>query len=162
MARELCIVWAGRHQRRDWEDLCGQYRDKIRRFTPLRDLPVKVREGSEEEAARKRAEGRALLGAVPEPCWRVALDRRGRQRTSEELAEWLARLREKWPHPIVFLIGSDLGLAPEVRAEVREEISFGPLTLPHELARLVLYEQIYRALCIAAGINYHRAEFSTG
>ncbi len=54
------------------------------------------------------------------------------------------------------MIGSDLGLAEEVLRGVRESISLGPLTLPHELARLVLYEQLYRALSIGAGIKYHR------
>ena len=96
------------------------------------------------------------MAAVPDPAWVVALDRTGRGRSSEELAAWLARLRADWPHPVAFVIGSDLGLAKEVLENARERISLGPLTLPHELARLVLYEQLYRALCIEAGIKYHR------
>jgi 23S rRNA (pseudouridine1915-N3)-methyltransferase len=57
---------------------------------------------------------------------------------------------------LVFLIGSDLGLAKSVLDQARERLSFGPLTLPHELARLVLLEQLYRGLAISAGIKYHR------
>ena len=76
--------------------------------------------------------------------------------TSEQLAERLARLRVEWPHPIAFLIGSDLGLDRPVLAQARGVLSPGPLTLSHELARVVLYEQLYRALSIEAGMSYHR------
>ena len=76
--------------------------------------------------------------------------------SSERFAEWLERIERDWPHPLVFVLGSDLGLGARVRDACRETLSFGPMTLPHELARLVLYEQIYRALCIRAGIKYHR------
>ena len=105
---------------------------------------------------RAAAEGEALLKALPDPVWTVALDRRGRARSSPELAAWLGRTLDGWPHPIAFLVGSDLGLAPAVVAGARTRLSFGPLTLPHELARLVLFEQLYRALSIRSGIKYHR------
>ena len=77
-------------------------------------------------------------------------------KSSEEIADWLSRLLAEWPHPLTFLLGSDLGLADPVRLGARQRLSFGPLTLPHELARLVLFEQLYRGLSIAAGIKYHR------
>ena len=86
----------------------------------------------------------------------MAVDRRGTARSSRQLADWLGRLRSDWPHPIAFLLGSDVGLSSELMAVARDSLSFGPLTLPHELARLVLYEQLYRALSILAGMNYHR------
>ena len=86
----------------------------------------------------------------------IALDRRGKALSSLELAGRLETLREEWPHPVAFLLGSDLGLSKAVLQNARERLSFGPMTLPHELARLVLYEQLYRALSIRAGIKYHR------
>ncbi len=156
MGRELLVVWAGRHRRDAWEAVCAPYRERIRRQVTLREIPVRSRQmggGSE----RRRAEGQAMLAALPDPCWSVALDRRGEARDSEELARWLERLLAEWPHPLAFLIGSDLGLPGFVREQTRERLSFGPMTLPHELARLVLYEQLYRSLSIAAGIKYHRA-----
>lgn len=149
------IAWAGRHQRRAWEDLAADYRQKIERFLPVRDLAVKARTAG-EGADRKRAEGRALLAALPEKSWTIALDPRGEMLSSEAFALRLARLRRDWPHAIAFVLGSDLGLDEEISSRARQAISFGPLTLPHELARVVLYEQLYRALCIDAGINYHR------
>lgn len=158
MSREILVLWAGRHQRDDWDRLCGRYRERIDRFTPLRERAVKARvtTSAGSRPARLKAEAVELRRALPEPAWTVALDRRGRQRSSRELASWYAQRRDEWPHPIVFLLGSDLGLDSELLDECRERLSLGTLTLPHELARLVLYEQLYRALCINAGIKYHR------
>jgi 23S rRNA (pseudouridine1915-N3)-methyltransferase len=156
LSREYVIVWAGRHQRAGWDEICDRYRKRIARLTPVRELAVKVR-GRGDGADRRRAEGEALLAAVPEPVWRVALDPGGRAMSSEELAAELARLKRDWPHPVAFLLGSDLGLAPEVLAAARTRLSLGPMTLSHELARVVLYEQLYRSASIEAGTGYHRS-----
>jgi 23S rRNA (pseudouridine1915-N3)-methyltransferase len=156
LARELLVVWAGRHQRSSWEELCAGYRRRIARLAPVRDLPVRARGGA-DDPQRLRAEGEALLAALPDPCWPVALDALGEVLDSPTLARRLARLREEWPHPVAFLIGSDLGLDPAVVAAARWRLSLGPLTLSHELARLVLYEQLFRSLSIEAGLSYHRA-----
>ncbi len=156
MSRELRILWAGRHQRQAWEELCGDYRQRIGRFVPVQDQRIKVREEG-DPASRRRAEARQLLAALPQPSWLVCLDERGEMLSSLALAERLRRLKEEWPHPVVFVVGSDVGLDAEVLAAARTRLSLGPLTLPHELARLVLYEQLYRALSLDAGINYHRA-----
>ena len=155
MARQLVVVWAGRHQRSGWEEICGGYRTRIGHMAPVRDLPVKGKAGA-EDPQRRAIEGQALLAAVPQPAWCVALDSRGEALASEQLAERLGRLRDEWPHPIAFLIGSDLGLDRAVLEQARWKLSFGPLTLSHELARVVLYEQLYRALSIIAGMRYHR------
>jgi 23S rRNA (pseudouridine1915-N3)-methyltransferase len=153
--RELVIVWAGRHQRTSWEEICASYRKRIARLAPVRDVPVRARGGA-GDPQRRRAEGQALLAAVPPSAWIVALDSHGETTDSEQLAARLAQLRNEWPHPLAFLIGSDLGLDPAVLAAARWELSLGPLTLSHELARTVLYEQLFRALSIEAGMSYHR------
>jgi len=155
VGRELLVVWAGRHQRSAWEELCDGYRRRIVRLAPVRDLAVRARE-SAEDPGRQRAEGRALLAALPDPCWTIALDPRGKALDSVAFSAELARRRGAWPHAIAFLIGSDLGLDGAVRDAARQVLSLGPLTLSHELARLVLYEQIFRALSIEAGMSYHR------
>lgn len=155
MARELIVVWAGRHRRDEWEFLCGRYRDRIAAFRRVADLPVKVARNGPAKV-RLAMEGEALLASLPNPCWIVAVDRRGWQPSSVELAKRLQELTEDWPHPIAYLLGSDLGLSDEVLKSARERLSLGRMTLPHELARLVLYEQLYRALSIPAGIKYHR------
>jgi 23S rRNA (pseudouridine1915-N3)-methyltransferase len=122
---------------------------------PVRDLPVKPAPG--DGVDRLVVEAAALRRALPAPCRKVALDRRGRALSSEQLAAWLARQREQWPHPLAFLLGSDLGLDEDLRGEADLTLSLSPLTLPHLLARLVLYEQLYRSLSLASGMKYHRA-----
>jgi 23S rRNA (pseudouridine1915-N3)-methyltransferase len=158
VARELVVLWAGRHQRSNWEDLCASYRKRIARFAPVRDLPVRAR-AAPEDPQRQKLEGAALLAALPPSAWLFALDSRGESLSSELFAERLSRLKEEWPHPIVFAIGSDLGLDRAVLDVARSTLSFGPMTLSHELARLVLYEQLFRALSIEAGMSYHREPF---
>lgn len=157
MSREYLIVWAGRHRRSAWDDICQRYAKRIARVTPVRELPVKVR-GQGDGAERRRAEGEAILAALPDPCWLFALDSRGRAMSSERLAAQLTRLRREWPHPVAFVLGSDLGLDDAVRDAARQVLSFGPMTLSHELARTVLYEQLYRVTSIQAGTGYHRAD----
>ena len=156
MARQLLILWAGRHQREPWERLCADYRTRIERHVKIRDTRIKT---AGADRARLRAEGKAMLAALPEPCWTIALDSRGKTSSSEALAAEIRRLDEEWPHPVAFLIGSELGLDREVISRARRRLSFGPMILGHELARLVLYEQIYRAISINRGIKYHRPAF---
>ena len=155
MGRELVVLWAGRHQRSNWEEICESYRKRIARLATVRDVPVRARAAA-DDPQRLRAEGQALLAALPVPAWTFALDSRGEKLTSELFAERLARLKEEWAHPVAFLIGSDLGLDRAVLDAARAVLSLGPLTLSHELARVVLYEQLFRALSIEAGMSYHR------
>jgi 23S rRNA (pseudouridine1915-N3)-methyltransferase len=122
----------------------------------VRDVPIRVRSDA-ADPKRRREEGRAILTALPPSTWIIALDVAGDAVSSDELARRLARLRSSWPHPVAFLIGSDLGLDPAVLAAARERLSLSPLTLSHELARVVLYEQLFRVLSITAGMSYHRA-----
>lgn len=122
---------------------------------PVRDVPVRARGGA-DDPQRRKVEGQALIAALPTPAWTVALDSGGEMPDSEQLAGHLARLKAEWPHPIAFLIGSDLGLDPEVVGAARWVLSLGRLTLSHELARTVLYEQLFRSLSIGAGMSYHR------
>ncbi len=155
MAREYLIVWAGRHRRDVWESLCADYRQRMERWVPVRELAVKVKPTGDERS-RLAAEGEALLAALPDPCWLVALDRRGNELSTLDLAARLAKVRRQWPHPVAFVIGSDLGLDRTVLDAARLRLSLSKLTLPHELARLLLHEQLYRVLSIDAGIKYHR------
>ena len=105
---------------------------------------------------RRRLEARRLRAALPADCWTISLDSSGKMLDSLEFADLLGSLVEDWQHSVAFVLGSDVGLAPEILRDSRQVLSLGPMTLAHELARLVLYEQLYRAVAIRAGINYHR------
>jgi len=88
-------------------------------------------------------------GAVP-----VLLDAAGKQVTSQQFARWLGDLRDRGTRELIFLCGDAEGFPNELRARARHKISLSMLTMPHELARVVLAEQIYRALAILAGHPY--------
>ena len=153
MSREIVVTWVGRKRPR-FDALCSHYADRIAKVSKVRELVL--RPGSGPDGVRIDKEGASILTAIPDPSYLVVLDRRGRLLSSLEFSRKLGRLREEWPHPLVFAIGSDLGLSREVLEASRWRLSLGPMTMPHELARLVLYEQIYRALAIQQGIKYHR------
>jgi 23S rRNA (pseudouridine1915-N3)-methyltransferase len=155
--REVLILWAGRHEREPWRSLCGDYASRIGHHWRLEQRMVRSRERN--DAKRRRWEADALAAAAPQPAMWLALDSRGKARTSEAFAGFLARSFEGASGPLVFLVGSDLGLHEELLSKVHGKISFGPMTLPHEMARLVLLEQLYRALAIETGIKYHREPF---
>ena len=147
-------MWTGRRRRDAWETLCADYRARVERFVPVRDVALRLQPG--EGAERLAAEAVAVRHALPAPCRRIVLDRRGKALSSRELAAFLGRTLEEWPHSLAFVIGSDLGLDSALARGADLALSFGPLTLPHSLARLVLYEQLYRCLSLASGMKYHR------
>ncbi|MDP8917251.1 MAG: 23S rRNA (pseudouridine(1915)-N(3))-methyltransferase RlmH [Pseudomonadota bacterium] len=104
----------------------------------------------------KAFEGAALLAAAAPDAHRIALDERGRPSTSRAFAERLGGLRDCGVRRVEFLIGGADGLPDEVRESAAELLAFGPQTWPHALVRLMLAEQLYRAVTILAGSPYHR------
>jgi len=103
----------------------------------------------------RRREGERLLGALD--GWTVvALDRAGRAIDSEGLAALVGRLEEVPPQRTAFVIGGAEGLDAAVLERAAERLALGAITLPHQLARVVAAEQLYRALAIRAGLPYHR------
>ncbi|MDX9861260.1 MAG: 23S rRNA (pseudouridine(1915)-N(3))-methyltransferase RlmH [Rhodospirillales bacterium] len=108
-------------------------------------------------AERRRREAELLLAALPTGAFVVALDERGRQLTSPELAGRLGRLRDEGRRHIAFVIGGADGLDEAVRQAADLVLSLGPMTWPHLLVRGLIAEQIFRAQSILAGHPYHRA-----
>ena len=101
------------------------------------------------------AEGKRIERALPRGCRRVALDERGREFTSTALARWLDAQRQDG-RDIAFIIGGADGLAPAVTSSAEIPLRLSAMTLPHGLARVLLAEQLYRALSIIGGHPYHR------
>lgn len=118
-----------------------------------------------EVEERKRLEGAALmtreaellLAHIPPGARVIALDERGRNEGSEAFAARLGAWRDEGAPEAVFLIGGANGLAPEIRERADHLMSFGKMTWPHMLARVMLTEQLYRSVTILAGHPYHRA-----
>ena len=123
--------------------------------------PLEVHEVREEPAKSRSAdlvrdrEGSRLSDVVPASAHLVAVDPGGASKTSEEFSAWLQGERERG-HDVAFVIGGAFGLATSVRKRARTRLSIAPWTLPHELARLVLAEQLYRAGSIVKHEPYHK------
>ncbi len=121
----------------------------------LHEVAGGVRRGQADPERIRAEEAQRLRSALPRRAYRIALDQRGQRMDSQAIAE---RLRE-WNRAgdeIAFLVGGAEGLAGELIAECEERWSLSPLTLPHALVRIVLAEQLYRAVSILHNHPYHR------
>ena len=151
---KLTIAAIGRSGRGPERDLYDHYAGRIRWPLALRELEEKRKLPAVE---LMRREGELLLGAVPAGAVLVALDRRGKALDSEAFARQLGRWRDDSVSDIAFLIGGADGHAEPLLKKAALVLSFGPMTWPHQLARAMLAEQIYRSQQLLAGHPYHRA-----
>jgi len=135
---------------------CDEYLTRLRGSLPiaLTEIePAARRAGGVAQAVAR--EGERLLAALLPDDHVIALDERGRELTTRELARWLGD-RMQQGEDLAFLIGGPDGLAPGVLGRSDYKLALSRLTLPHALARVVLTEQLYRAHCILANHPYHR------
>ena len=143
----------------DWiEDGCAEYLKRMPAELPVsvREIKPEVRSGGKTREQLMAAEKARIDSALPEGCRLVALDERGSDLTTLKLAQRL----EQWhqdARPVCLLIGGADGLDPELKARADEMIRLSSLTLPHGLAKLLLCEQLYRAVSVLKGHPYHRA-----
>ena len=140
------IVCVGKLKESFWRDAVAEYSKRLSRFCDLeiRELP---------ERATLEEEGRDILRACRGHV--IALAVEGKGCSSEKLAAKIKTLCDAGKE-ITFLIGSSCGLAQAVKREANELLSFSEMTFPHQLMRVVLLEQVYRAFMINAGAEYHK------
>jgi 23S rRNA (pseudouridine1915-N3)-methyltransferase len=158
----LIVAAVGRLKDGPERALFVKYRD---RFEPLAKrlglAPVAWHEIAESRAAdaagRREEEGASLLRLMRDAEFVVALDERGKQLTSEAFARTLAKTRDGGAKAAGIIIGGPDGLSKAACDAARLQVAFGAMTLPHQLMRIVLAEQLYRAATILSGHPYHRA-----
>lgn len=156
------VLWFGRRGAAAFDEQVETYRRRVERRWPVEDRVLKPVAGGRSDDPRRvlRKEARVLDKAL-EPGWLVvALDERGRRLTSEGFAKFLLEYEERSTPGLDFVIGSDLGLDRDFAARAAVTLSLGPLTLPHQIARLVIWEQLFRATHILGGGQYHRSDIS--
>jgi 23S rRNA (pseudouridine1915-N3)-methyltransferase len=136
----------------------AEYRKRLSRDLPLElaEISLGMRGKGRDPQRAIADEGVAVLDALPKDAHVVALDGRGKVWSSEQLAEQLSAWR-MGGRDLAIVIGGPDGHAPDVLARADQAWSLGPLTLPHMLVRLIVAEQLYRAVSINAGHPYHRA-----
>jgi 23S rRNA (pseudouridine1915-N3)-methyltransferase len=153
---QITILMVGKTREGFIREGVAFYEKRLQPF--LRLTLTSIREEKESDGLTpeliKIREGTFLLGKVPPRAFEIALTPGGRQFTSEEFAAWLSGM-ELASRPLAFLIGGHWGLSDGVVANAHERLSLSRLTLTHELSRLVLLEQLYRAMTIKAGHPYH-------
>jgi 23S rRNA (pseudouridine1915-N3)-methyltransferase len=134
---------------RDYEERASRYWPLV--YTEVREEPSRAKTPDD---VRAREAGR-LRDAAPKGSALWVCDAGGKTRTSEEFATWLQRARES-ARDVALLIGGAFGLDADLKSEAAGAISLGSFTFPHELARLILAEQMYRAGTIIRGEPYHK------
>jgi 23S rRNA (pseudouridine1915-N3)-methyltransferase len=157
----LTIAAIGRLKDAGERDLIVRYMKRMSSGRAVGLTPVTIEELAESRAAdagaRQEDEAARLLSLTADCDFRIVLDERGRAMTSAEFARYLAARRDDGVKATSILLGGPDGHAADLRASAGLTLSLGPMTLPHGLARVVLVEQIYRAITILSGHPYHRA-----
>ncbi|WP_062011766.1 23S rRNA (pseudouridine(1915)-N(3))-methyltransferase RlmH [Aureimonas sp. AU4] len=157
----LTIAAVGRMKAGPEQELAARYLDRLRKSGAPLGLDFSgVSEIAESRAAgvveRKRDEGARLLALLPEGARLLVLDETGRTPSSEEFATLLTRHRNEGARDLALAIGGPDGHGDELRARASGLIAFGRLTFPHQIVRILLAEQLYRATTILSGHPYHR------
>jgi 23S rRNA (pseudouridine1915-N3)-methyltransferase len=152
------VLWFGRPKASPYEAEVDTYRRRVFRRWPAEDQAMRpVAEGRERDPRRAMAkEAETVRKQLPEGWAVVALDERGKRLDSVGFAEQMEQMEESGLPGVVFVVGSDLGLDHQLTSEARLRLALSPMTLPHLLARLVLWEQLFRATHILGGGSYHR------
>ena len=158
----LLVIAVGRLKSGPERDLVERYRERfadMSRKLGFRGLEIhEISESRAREApARMAEEAAAILSLIPAGAVVTALDERGKPVDSAAFAKQLGRWRDESTANVVFVIGGADGLSPELRRKMKTVFAFGQATWPHQLVRIMLMEQIYRAATILAGHPYHRA-----
>ena len=143
---KLTVAWIGKTKEPAIQSLTGEYLKRLSRYGDVQGMAVR------DESALLKLGGRE---ARPTRHTLVLLDSRGKQLSSEEFAEFLGNLHDRNPLPLLFGVGPANGFTEEARQEANLLLSLGKMTVAHELARVVLLEQLYRAFTILKGHPYH-------
>ena len=151
----LHFVWVGKTKDRRCAALVADYLERIGHFAPCEVGEVKEQPAGDANRV-VAAEGAKLLAAVERDDYVVLLDEGGRQFSSPELAEFVDARRRDGVKRLAFVIGGFAGVSEEVRRRARLRLALSRLTLTHELARVLLAEQVYRAFTLLAGLPYHK------
>ena len=152
----LHFVWIGKTKEQHCAALVADYLKRLTRFAPCDVSELKEPSGSGDKRRVVTWEGEKILTAVERDDYVVLLDEQGRQFSSPALAEFIGARQQASVKRLAFIIGGFAGVSAEVKQRASLIWSLSPLTLPHDLARVVLTEQLYRAYTLLAGLPYHK------
>lgn len=152
------FIWIRSHAEPEFREAIERYQARIGHFFPVEVVDVSPERGrkGKDDATVLREETARLLAAIPEKGLTVVLDERGELIDSLKFSRWLERVTIDQPHGVSFVMGGDVGMGEQVRARGDKVLALSPMTLPHQLARVVLLEQVYRACTLIRNVPYHK------
>lgn len=147
------LVCVGNLKEKYWLDACNEYAKRLQKFCKLTIIELAEQNKYQEKPRILQSEGEEILSNLAGK--KILLDIKGKELTSEEFAKRIELLSQV-SSTLTFIIGGSYGVSEDVKQKVDEKISLGKITLPHNLARVVLLEQIYRGFMINSGSKYHK------
>jgi len=155
------VIAVGKIKENYLSDAIGEYRKRLSSYTRLEVLQVPDEKCPEHLSEANKAlvtekEGRQILSHITAKDYVITLEIKGKRMTSEAFASHLEQVRSQGRSDIAFVIGGSLGLSEEVSARADLKLSFSDMTFPHQLMRVILLEQIYRAFKITKHEPYHK------
>ncbi|MCL2819107.1 MAG: 23S rRNA (pseudouridine(1915)-N(3))-methyltransferase RlmH [Actinomycetia bacterium] len=153
---KITIIAVGKLTEAFWREAADEYIKRLRPYTQLEVIEVADAPDSLGVEQALDREAVAILKALPVDAFVLLLDSKGKVLTSEQRAQWLERLMVEGTSHIACIIGGSNGVSDAIHTTAQQSISFGPITLPHNLARIVLLEQLYRSFKIMRNEPYHK------
>ena len=146
---KIKIAWIGKTKEPAITSLTDEYLKRISRYVPVEGVTLR------DECTLLEMSGRSSGSKTASKSTLVLMDSRGKEFSSEQFAKFLGDYQDRNPLPLIFATGAADGFSDEAKAAAQHTISLGKITMAHELARIVLLEQIYRAFTILKGHPYH-------
>ncbi len=153
--KPLRIIAVGALKTAHWKQAAAHYKERIQHWRQVQEIIVKDADPALPTAERNAKEGQKILASIAPTDILICLDEKGKNYTSRQFAKFLETISENATQNPCFVIGGAFGLDDSVRNSCKHMLALGPMTFPHELARVLLFEQIYRAECILRGVPYH-------
>lgn len=155
---QIKFLWVGKTKNSNIKSLLSDYAGRIHHLVPCEI--IETRDFSKMRSSRPaelvKGEGEALARRIPKDGRLVTLDETGTQYTSGDFARWLESELNASTRVVTFVIGGPEGLSRDISSRAHKVLSMGKMTWTHEMCRVLLLEQIYRALCIIRRIPYHK------
>lgn len=157
----ISVICVGKLKEKYWADAVREYSKRLNSYCDLEIVELKERRlpdksGPSEELSVKESEGTEILRRIKDSMYVVTLEIKGRELSSEMLAEKIEKLAVEGISNIAFVIGGSLGLSESVSSRADFRLSFSPMTFPHQMMRVILLEQIYRSFKIIKNEVYHK------
>jgi len=154
----LKIISPGKTKKKYLAEGIADFQQRLKVFADCQLIYTKDSKGGSNKPERlvMEEEGQSLLVKIERPALVIALDRKGEQVSSEKMAELLGRWEQEGRRTVIFLIGGHLGLSGNILEKADMLLSLSQMTFTHEIARLLLLEQLYRAFTIRQGSGYHK------